>query len=109
MTRFILHSRVNIKFLCIALVVFGVLTYISFLGAFSYDDGHRGSIDEVLYDLFLVMRFPTHTLLWGFISKDSVMALAFPVGLIVNVFFYALVSERIFSLFIRKKRFNANQ
>jgi hypothetical protein len=100
-------KRPNIIVFCSALVVFGALTYVSFLGAFSYDDGHRGTLDIVLYYIFLVMRFPTHPLLWSFISKDSVVVIAYPVGLLVNVFFYAFVSERIFNLILKGKRAKA--
>jgi hypothetical protein len=46
--------------------------------------------------LYLVLRFPSHTLFWSIFSNGST-ALFFA-GLIVNCCFYALLTERIFWL-----------
>ena len=99
-----LHTKVFYS----ALAVFSILTIVSFLGAWSYDEGHHGTADIIENDIFSVMRFPTHTLLWNFISKDAVIAIAYPVGLLVNIVFYAFLCERIFYLFMKMKRVTTN-
>ena len=50
------------------------------------------------------MRFPVHTLFWSFIPKDS--AIAYFLGLLVNVVFYAVLAERIVYGLKKMKRAN---
>jgi hypothetical protein len=101
-------GRLYTKVLYSALAFFSILTIVSYLGAWSYDEGHRATADIIENDVFAVMRFPTHTLLWNFISKDAVIAIAYPVGLLVNIVFYAFLYERIFYLFMKMKRVRTN-
>jgi hypothetical protein len=97
-------GRINWIFFFFASIVFGVLTCEAFLGAWSYDDGFRNSRVKIDYRLFSIMRFPTHTLLMDFINHDSAFtAILFLSGLLVNVIFYSLLSERIFYFLTKKK------
>jgi hypothetical protein len=97
-------GRINWIFVVFALIVFGILTCESFLGAWSYDDGFRNRRVTMDYHLFLIMRFPTHTLLLDFINPDSAfIPILFFAGLLLNVIFYSLLSERIFYLLTKKK------
>jgi hypothetical protein len=101
--------RINWKIIFLASVLLGALTIDSFLGAWSYDDGHHGRTETIQNAIFSVMRFPVHTLFWNFISKDSVIAIAYPLGLLVNVLFYAFLLERTFYILARIKRAKTNQ
>jgi len=58
----------------------------------------------MLNGLLSVMRFPVHTLFWSFIPKDS--AIAYFLGLLVNVVFYAVLAERIVYGLKKMKRAN---
>lgn len=64
-------GRINWVFVIFALIVFGLLTCESFLGAWSYDDGFRNRRVTMDYHLFSIMRFPTHTLLLDYININS--------------------------------------
>ena len=101
--------RINWKIVFFASIFFAVLTIDSFLGSWSYDEGHHGRTETIQNDIFSVMRFPVHTLFWNFISKDSASAIAYPLGLLVNVIFYALLYERIFYVLTKIKRAKTNQ
>jgi hypothetical protein len=97
-------GRINWIFVIFAAILFGVLTIESYLGAWSYDDGFRNRRVTIDYHLFLIMRFPTHTLLLDFINPDSAfIAILFFAGLLVNVIFYSFLSERIFYFLTKKK------
>ena len=79
----------------IATALFGLLLVPSFLAASGEDEGTLGTniILVAFAKLFYILRFPTHTLLWTFFSKSGVTV--FFIGLIINCFFYGLLTERI--------------
>ena len=79
----------------IATALFGLLLVPSFLAASGEDEGTLGTniILVAFAKLFYILRFPTHTLLWTFFCKSG--ATVFFVGLIINCFFYGLLTERI--------------
>ena len=88
-------KNINKQTVYIASVVFGLLLIPSFLAAWGEDEGTLGTniIWVTFAKLFYVLRFPTHTLLWTFISKGG--ATIFFVGLIINCIFYGLLTERL--------------
>jgi len=90
----------RIRTFLICTLVFVLLLVPSFLAAFGEDEGTLGTniIWIIFADLFDVLRFPTHTLLWTFVSKY--MITYFPM-LVVNCLFYGLITERL--VFIFKK------
>lgn len=85
----------NIQTVYIATVVFGLLLIPSFLAAWGEDEGTLGSnlIWLTFAKLFYILRFPTHTLLWGLITKGG--AVFFIGGLVINCILYGLLTERI--------------
>ena len=90
----------RIRTFLVCTLVFVFLLIPSFLAAFAQDE--RTLVTNIVWiifaDLFYVLRFPTHTLLWTFVSKY--MITYFPM-LVVNCFFYGLITERL--IFIFKK------
>jgi len=83
----------------IATIVFGLLLIPSFLAAFGEDEGTlpERSFWILFARLFYILRFPTHTFLWGIFSKGGAAVLLG--GLIINCCFYGLVTERLISFF----------
>ena len=57
----------------ISTIVFGLLLIPSFLAAFGEDEGtlQADSFWIIFANLFYVLRFPTHTLLWTLICKGG--------------------------------------
>jgi hypothetical protein len=89
---------INIAALTICFFAVGLLTVVSFFGAWAYDEGTMSS--SILSNLFKIFRFPTHTLFWDFFNQN---AKTFYLGLLLNTIFYAFVTERLFSFFKRQK------
>jgi len=72
--------------------------------AFILDEGMLKPEDtygNFFANLFYVLRFPTHTLLFPIINLGG--PLTFFGGLFVNSLLYGLAIERIISLFMKKK------
>jgi hypothetical protein len=84
-------------------LVISFLLIPSFLAAFAEDEGTLGTnfFWIVFAKLFYILRFPTHTLLWSFITKGG--AGAFFGGLVINCMFYGFLIERLFSVLKRKE------
>jgi len=83
-------------------MIIGFLLIPSFLAAWAEDEGTLGTnlFWIVFAKLFYILRFPTHTLLWGFISKvDS--GGVFMGGLAINCMFYGFLIERLISVLKR--------
>jgi hypothetical protein len=93
-----LRHPINIAALTISFFAVGLLTVISFFGAWAYDEGTMSS--SILSNLFKIFRFPTHTLLWDFFNQT---ATTFYLGLLLNTIFYAFLTERLFSFLKRQK------
>jgi hypothetical protein len=85
----LLFQKISAKRFLLALIVVIILTGLSYLSLLG---GGRG----ILPYLFLVLRFPTHTLLWEAISQSSTL---YRIGLVVNIFFWSLVLERLLTVF----------
>jgi len=77
----------------------GILLFISFIAAFGEDEGtlYPDSFWIIFVRLFVVLRFPTHTLLWPIILKHG--SEIYISGLVFNCIFYGLCIERFISLF----------
>src|SRR5436190_7638992 len=93
-----LRHRINIGALTVFFFAFGLLTVVSFFGAWAYDEGTMNS--SILASVFKVFRFPTHTLFWDFFNQTTA---TFYSGLLLNVVFYAFLTER-FSSFIKGRK-----
>jgi len=94
----------------ILIIAIGGLTFFSFLTAFGKDEGTLGKnfLLNFMADTFYIFRFPTHALFWKYMNGG-----AFFLGLLINIFFYAVVMEvTIISLKKRKRQYlridNAN-
>lgn len=76
--------------------VFSLLMIPSFIAAAAQDEGTLGNslLGQSLCNLFLILRFPTHTLLWPVIGLGGFVF--YFVGLFTNCMFYALIVERLF-------------
>jgi len=89
----LLFQRVNAKRFLLALIIVIILTGLSYLSLLG---GGKGFLPY----LFLILRFPTHTLLWKAISSSSAL---YRIGLVVNIFFWSFVLERILAAFYSLK------
>jgi hypothetical protein len=95
-----LLKNINKKYFILFTILFTVLTFISFMAAWSEEEGTIGkskTLNLFAY-LFNVFRFPTHNLFWNWISGELYF-----VGLVINSMFYGLISERIINLIIKNK------
>src|SRR5438093_8303329 len=93
-----LRHPINITALTISFFGVGLLTIVSFFGAWAYDEGTMSS--SILASLFKVFRFLTHTLFCDFFNQT---AATFYSGLLLNTVFYAFLTERILSFIKRQK------
>lgn len=76
------------------------------MAAWGEDEGNKLNLFWLFFaKLFYILRFPTHVLFWGFLTKHG--GSYFILGLIVNCFFYGLVVERLFSLRKKKSEFTS--
>jgi hypothetical protein len=80
-------------------ILLGLLLIPSFLAAWAEDEGTLGTsiVWATFAKLFYVLRFPTHTLFWTFITKSG--ETFFFLGLGLNCLFYGFITERVISLF----------
>lgn len=84
--------------------ILGVLLVPGLFGALATDEGTSGNHENFwlfFSELFHVLRFPTHTLLWDLFSSSTVL---FFLGLLLNLTFYGLAAERLFALFKNLKK-----
>lgn len=83
----------NRKVFITASMVAGLLVVISLFSTLETQSGKSGSntMTDILSGLFLVLRFPAHTLM-GDAAESN--ALLFSGGLVFNCLFYGLVYER---------------
>jgi hypothetical protein len=95
-----LRHRINFAALTISFLLIGLLTIVSFFGAWAYDEGTASS--SFLTSLFKILRFPTHILFWDFFNQTTS---TFYLGLLINVFLFAFLTERIVS-FIKGQKAN---
>ncbi|MCX6182613.1 MAG: hypothetical protein NT150_11875 [Bacteroidetes bacterium] len=74
----------------------------SFLAAWAEDEGTLGDDSFWIYfaNIFYVLRFPFHTLLWFIFSYSAIL---FLIGLGLNCMFYGFIIERLFAFFRKKK------
>lgn len=92
-------KKINILTFVIASIVCGLFLLPAFIGAWALDEGTAGDsiLAIILSKLFLILRFPTHTLFWSTFSNSGT-GLYF-IGLILNCIFYGFIVERIISIF----------
>jgi hypothetical protein len=97
-------KKFNLVIFLISVIVIGVLTFVSFLAAFAIDEGNKLNMIWLFFSkLFYVLRFPTHTLFWAFLTRHEGPTI-YLMGLFINCIFYALLIERIFSLFNKRSK-----
>jgi hypothetical protein len=94
-------KKINISLIIVLAIPIGLLT---FLSMFCYWGVEEGTSNEVTYYIgysFNVFRFPSHNILWNFMTSDSGgrFIVTFFFGLLFNTLFYAFLIERIISLF----------
>src|ERR1700744_5623663 len=78
-----------------ALLILCVLTIFSFFAGMTNDQ--KGTL---CIFLFSILRFPTHTLFWGYFTKASTTI--YFLGLLFNDLLYAVLIERIYTCFLEK-------
>ena len=88
----------NIKVFITAAILIFILTFFSFIGAWSVDEGTNGTglfgvITYLFSLLFYIFRFPTHTLFFEYMTGSI-----FYIGLLINCLIWALIIERILRL-----------
>ena len=92
---------INRKVFIINLILIGILMIISFIAAWAADEGTLGDglIGNLFANLFYVLRFPTHNLLWPLMtSGNGILFILFFPGLIVNLIFYSILIERLLTI-----------
>ena len=94
-------TNVDKRLVYLLSAIFFVLIIPSFLAAWAEDEGTIGNNSVWLFfaDLFYVLRFPTHTLMWYFIGLGG--PITYFGGLLVNSIFYGLLIERL--IFLARK------
>jgi hypothetical protein len=94
-------KNVNKNLIYLLSTVIFLLIIPSFIAAFAEDEGTIGNNLFWLFfaNLFHVLRFPTHTLLWPLIGLGG--AITYFGGLILNSIFYGFLIERL--IFLIKK------
>lgn len=91
--------QIDLLILGFSLFLMCLITFVAFIGAAAYDEGTGGN--RFLYEVYGLLRFPTHTMFAGFFYASS---LRFVLGLLINAVFYAFVIERVWSVFRSKKK-----
>ena len=84
----LLFEKIKSKRLLLAILFAITLTSLSYLSAL-------GSGRGILSSMFLVFRFPTHTLFWDVFSETSFM---YRLGLVINIVFWSIIFERVLLL-----------
>ena len=96
------EQATNILVFLLSSFIIGILTAISFVGAFAVDEGTAsGFIAQVLYHAFLIFRFPMHNLIW---LKPELIGAWFVPGLFINIIIYGSLTTFIISKLRNRKR-----
>ncbi|WP_026209739.1 hypothetical protein [Cytophaga aurantiaca] len=98
------HIKFNVVLFILLLLFFWILIFVALIAAAAEDEGTIGTnpVWIIFAKLFYILRFPTHTLLWEFITNGRMYL--FLSGLVFNGLFYAFITERITSFILLKKR-----
>jgi len=92
-------KRFNFGNFSISIIVVFILTCSSFVAAFARDEGTLQKDQKIIWNLladsFDIFRQPTHGLFWDLIIENG--SLYMP-GLLINIFFWSLLVERMTSL-----------
>jgi hypothetical protein len=94
---------INRKIFLICFFVFCLLIFFSLLCAWTLDEGHVSTITNLGAEVYMILRFPTHTLIPRFFVESGSNAI-FISGLVVNAGFYALVTERLYTWIGKRRR-----
>src|SRR5438067_1575561 len=94
------HKRFNWVIFLVTLILLCILAFFSFFAAWARDDGtlSEGFLPNLLADLFLILRFPTHTLFWNYMNGDM-----FLFGLLINCILYSFLIERLIQIMKRTR------
>jgi ABC-type transporter Mla maintaining outer membrane lipid asymmetry permease subunit MlaE len=77
-----------------ATIIIVLLTFATSIFAFAGGEGTGNVITTIFSKLFMLLRFPTHTLFWTTFNHEPLFAW----GLLFNSVFYGLIIERVISL-----------
>ncbi|MBC7449994.1 MAG: hypothetical protein H7259_00740 [Cytophagales bacterium] len=96
-------KKINKTIFIISTIVFALLLIPAFIAAFAEDEGTlpANGCWIIFARLFSVLRFPTHTMVWSAIIDGG--SPVYFIGLMINCVFYGLITERIFSFFLKLK------
>ena len=98
-------KKFNLRVFMIATTAIIVLNFASLSGLEAYNTQNKSY--HFLYtmgSLWKVLRFPVFTFFWKFIYGDFNIFL-FSTAVFINCAFYAIITERIFSLFRKRAKF----
>jgi hypothetical protein len=97
--------KFNSKTFIIVSAISGLLLIPSFLAAWADDEGTLGTnvVVATFSNLFYLLRFPTHTVMWTVFSNNAVL---FFLGSVINCMFYGFLFERLFSFVQTTKQSN---
>ena len=88
----------NTQIFIISTGLFAVLLIPGFIATWAAEEGTMGTsmAGFIFSRVFMLLRFPTHTLLWSFFSGNGPWI--YFAGLLINCALFAVITERIFSL-----------
>ncbi len=94
-------KKINISLIIVIAIPIGLLSIVSMFCYWTVEEGTNSEAAYYIGYLFNVFRFPSHNLLWDFMTSDSGgrFIVTFFFGLLFNTLFYAFLIERIISLF----------
>jgi hypothetical protein len=103
MTDDLKNRRFKIEIFIIAFLAISMLTGFSFLAAWGRDESTLGNglILNLLADSYFFFRQPTHGIFWESITNNGGLFLPL---LTVNIFFWAILTERIITLTTKRIR-----
>ena len=84
----LLFKEISLKRFLLAVVIVIILTGLSYLSVMGNESG-------IISWLFYMLRFPTHSLFWDFFSQSSTL---YRLGLVINIFFWSIILERVLML-----------
>jgi len=95
-------NKFNRKLFLISTLIVFLLVIVIFFAEWFVDDQYRNHLSwKIIQGLTYIIRFPTHTLFWNFLTRKDNLLYYFG-SLLINCIFYGIVVERIFSLLRRK-------
>jgi len=94
-------NKLNIRFIIVIGIFLFLAAVLSFIAYWAVEEGNDSEFLNVAGNLAFIFRFPSHTLLWGFMTSGSGtrFIVTFLFGLIFNILFYAVCIERLLFLF----------